>query len=166
MGGILKSTGIQKLTYGTGGTSRTLDLGTLASLCESIFAGNAGSNVRYVFHGSKIGTYLTKYIADWTKMVQETSTEIVPGLTFSKYVCNFGELRFIYHPLFDKLGMAEMMAAIDLDNIVKASLYPLKATTLKLAEAGISQVDAVFFDEAFTVLTMYDGVHALIYPKA
>ena len=166
MGGILKSTGIQKLTYGTGGANRTLDLATLASLCESLFAGNAGSNVRYVFHGSKIGTYLTNGIANWTKMVQETSTEIVPGLTYSKYVCNFGELRFIYHPLFDKLGMAEMMAAIDLDNIVKASLYPLKATTLRLAEAGISQVDAVFFDEAFTVLTMYDGVHALIYPKA
>lgn len=166
MDGLIRSAGMKRGEYGTGGSDRTFDSKALNKICESAFAGNNGSSVRYAFHGSKVGTYLADGITNWTKMVQDSTTEIISGLYFSTFKSTYGELRFIYHPLFDKAGLSECMAIVDFDNLVYAEYKPLETIELKLKEAGISNEKAVFIDHAFTILPLYDECHMFVKPKA
>ena len=166
MDGLIRSAGMKRGEYGTGGSDRTFDSKALNKICESAFAGNNGSSVRYAFHGSKVGTYLADGITNWTKMVQDSTTEIISGLYFSTFKSTYGELRFIYHPLFDKAGLSECMVIVDFDNLVYAEYKPLETIELKLKEAGISNEKAVFIDHAFTILPLYDECHMFVKPKA
>lgn len=166
MNGVIRGAGVKKGTYGTGGTDRTFDAAALNKLCESVFAGNNGSSVRYALHGSKVATYLANDIKDWTRTVSENKNEIVSGLFFSSHKSTFGELRFIYHPLLDKIGMSECMFILDLENLVQCEFKALESIDLKLKEAGISNEKAVFIDHTWTVLSLHDECNMLVTPKS
>lgn len=164
MGGIVRFAG-KSLTYGTGGSDRTLNNDTMNGLMKDIFAGNAGSETRFAFYGSDAGKYLYG-ITDWAKLIKEQQKEVTPGLQFTQYIHNYGKLMLIYHPLFDQMGWSEQINVIDLEYLVKANMFPLKMVKLLNEETGSEDSKALVVKETSSLLTLYPDAHAIIKPKA
>lgn len=163
MGGVTRFAGKQ-LTYGTGAGNRTFNDDTMTGLMKDIFTGNAGSEKRYGFYGADFGKYLYG-ISTWEKIMKANETEITPGLTFTNYRHNFGSLYMIYHPLFDVIGYSEKMAIVDLDYLVKSTLFPMSITNLETIKTGTEDSKSKMIKETSSLLTLYPEVHAIISPK-
>lgn len=164
MGGITKFAG-KSLTYGTGGSDRTLNNDTMNGLMKDIFTGNSGSETRFAFYGSDAGKYLYG-ITDWAKLIKEQQKEVTPGLTFTQYIHNYGKLMLIYHPLFDQMGWSEHIDVVDLEYLVKAYMFPLKMVKLLNEETGSEDSKALVVKETSSLLTLLPDAHAIIKPKA
>lgn len=164
MGGITKFAG-KSLTYGTGGSDRTLNNDTMNGLMKDIFTGNSGSETRFAFYGSDAGKYLYG-ITDWAKLIKEQQKEVTPGLTFTQYIHNYGKLMLIYHPLFDQMGWSEHIDVVDLEYLVKANMFPLKMVKLLNEETGSEDSKALVVKETSSLLTLLPDAHAIIKPKA
>lgn len=154
---------IKQLTYGTGG-NMVINSDTMNGLMKDVFTGNAGSETRIALYGSGMGKNLYG-ITDWSKIIQGTQTEIIPGLTFGRYEHNYGKLMFNYAPLFDQLGWDNCMLIVDINYLMKATMFDTKIVDLDLEKSGQEDANAKMIKETSTLLTLYPEVHAFIAPK-
>lgn len=162
MNGIVRHD-IKRLSYGTGG-NMLINGDTMNGLMKDVFTGNAGSETRIALFGSGMGKNLYG-ITDWSKIIQGTQTEIVPGLTFGRYEHNYGKLMFNYAPLFDQLGWEDCMLIVDINYLMKGTLFPTKIIDLELEKSGQEDANAKMIKETSTLLTLYPEVHAFVSPK-
>ena len=111
------------LTYGTGGSDRTIDNGTFVDWTKSIFTGNCGADTRFLFGGDGLMANLSK-VDTVQKQLEAKQTEVKWGLTFRAIETNFGMLLFKHHPLLDLAGWGDNGFVLDMNHIEKHTLSP------------------------------------------
>jgi hypothetical protein len=153
------------IEYGLGGTDRTIDNAWFVDATKSIFSGNSGSEVRYLFGGNGLMANLMK-VDTVIKQIQGKQTMVKYGLTFKEIETNFGLLRFFHHPGLDQAGWDDNGIVLDLAFIEKHTWKPLSTTTLDLKKSGQRNADAVVIEETSGIVTRYPDTHAIIRPKA
>lgn len=163
-GGVIRFI-TKALEYGTGGTDRTIDNATFVDWTQSIFAGNSGSDVRYLFGGNGLMANLMK-VDTVVKQIEGKQTQVKWGLTFKEIETNFGLLRFYHHPLLDQAGWADRGIVLDLQFVEKHTFKPLSSRRLDLKASGQRNVDAVVIEETTGLILRYPDCHAIIKPKA
>lgn len=163
-GGIIRFL-TKALEYGTGGTDRSIDNATFVDWTQSIFGGNSGSEVRYLFGGNGLMANLNK-VDTVLKQIQGKQTQVKFGLTFKEIETNFGLLRFYHHPGLDQAGWGDCGIVLDLAFVEKHTFRPLSSSKLDLKTSGQRNADAVVIDETTGLILRYPDTHALIRPKA
>ena len=151
--------------YGLGGTDRVIDDAWFVDASKTIFQGNSGSEVRYLFGGSGLMANLMK-VGTVLKQIQGKQTMVKYGLTFKEIETNFGLLRFFHHPLLDQAGWEDNGLVLDLSFIEKHTFIPLKTKELDLISSGQRNANAVVIEETCGVIVRYPDTHAIIRPRA
>lgn len=158
--------------YNTGGLTRYIETeieynygaitnANFVNWTKQLFVGNAGSDTRYFFVGSRLNEQLHS-VGTITKQLEAKSTEIKYGITFSKIETNFGVFYIKHHPLLDKVGWTDNGIVLDLNNIEKFVYKPMEVRELELKKSGQRNVNAFVIDEAFGLALRYPDTHALI----
>ena len=151
--------------YGLGGTDRTIDNAWFVDATQSIFSGNSGSEVRYLFGGNGLMANLMK-VDTVIKQIEGKQTLVKYGLTFKEIETNFGLLRFYHHPGLDQAGWADNGVVLDLAFVEKHTFKPLSSKKLDLIASGQRNADAVVIEETTGLILRYPDTHAIIRPKA
>ena len=134
---------------------------------KSIFVGNIGSDVRYMFCGKDLMADMMN-IDSITKQIDAASTEVKFGITFNKIQTNFGTLMVLYHTLFDYIGWAKKGLVLDFSHVEKSVMQPLGVRQLDLKSTGTRNAMAFVFEEAWCPKLKYGGatgVHCIIEPS-
>lgn len=154
----------KRLEYGTGGSDRTIDQGTYLDWMESVFVGNNGSNIRYLFGGSTLIKNL-HLVETVSRQLKADNTKVEFGLEFNKIVTNFGTLMIYHHPLLSYMGFKDNGLILDLEHVRKNVFQPMQVQKLDLNSAGISRSYANVISECSCVTVMNPDCHAWIGPK-
>lgn len=163
-GGVIRFI-TKALEYGLGGTDRTIDNATFVDWTQSIFAGNSGSDTRFLFGGNGLMANLNK-VDTVIKQIESKQTFVKWGLTFKEIETNFGLLRFYHHPMLDQAGWSDYGIVLDLTYVEKHNFKPLSSRKLDLVSSGQRNADAVVLDETCGLILRYPDCHAIIGPKA
>jgi hypothetical protein len=155
----------KSLTYGTGGSDRTIDNATFVDWTKSIFTGNSGSDQRVFFGGDSLTAALLK-VDTVVKQIEAKNTEVKWGITFNKIETNFGILLYKHHPMFELVGWGEKGLVLDMQHIEKHVYKPLEITKLDLVTSGQRYANAVVLREVSGAITRYPDCHAVVAPKA
>jgi hypothetical protein len=153
------------LTYGTGGSDRTIDDATFVDWTKEVFTGNCGADTRLLFGGDGLMANLSK-VNTVQKQIEAKATEVKWGITFQSIETNFGKLLFKHHPLFDIAGWGDNGLVLDINHIEKHTFKPMATRKLDLKASGTRNVDAVVIEETTGVITRYPDTHCIISPKA
>lgn len=132
---------------------------------RKIFVGNAGSDTRYMFVGSELNERLAQ-IDHIKKQIDGKSTEFKYGLTFKKIETNFGNLLIKHHEGFNSKGFSKAGAVVDMNNIRKRVLEPMKVREIDLMSTGTRKAKAYVIEETFGLEVRYADTHALLLPPA
>lgn len=167
MGGFIQTlNGARDFEYGVSGeeaNNRTFTDDDMKRLAKYVFAGNNGTDTRFLFGGSQLITYIMRS-QSFMKQMDAKNTKMVAGIQFSEYVSPFGILMIKYHPLFDIVGMgySEKGIVMDLNNVIRAEYEKMTSVDLKLRESGTRNVDAKVIEEVHSLLTVHEETHAVI----
>ena len=153
------------LTYGSGGTDRTIDDETFVEWSKLIFTGNSGSETRILFGGDGLLKNISN-VKTVQKQIDAKSTMTKWGLTFKEIETNFGTLMFFHHKLLNLAGWGDNGIVLDINNVEKHVFKPMEAKKLDLADTGQRRVNATRLDEASCLVLRYPDTHAIIRPKA
>lgn len=163
-GGIARDI-TETLTYGSGGTDRTVNESDFTTWTKNIFTGNSGSDVRVAFLGNDLMGYISN-IDTVSKQQKANSTQVMWGVTFSKVETNFGTLLLKHHAGFDQAGWGEKGMVLDFQYIEKHVFMPMTVEKLDLKSAGTRNVIAEIIRECSCPILKYPDVHKLIAPAS
>ena len=153
------------LTYGTGGSNRTISFDNVVNWAKGVFVGNSGSDSRYLFGGADLIKQLHS-VETIQKQVNGKSPVVNWGLKFTEVVTNFGILYIYHHPIFDETGWGENGLIVDFEHISKHDFLPMKVYDLDLKKSGVSNSDARVISEASFLTLAYPACHAIIRPAS
>ena len=164
-GGILNSI-TKGVTYGTGGTNRTMSVSDYVNITKSLFVGNSGADNRYLF--ASAGLLATMHSCDAIqKQLAASQTEVKWGITFKKLETNFGTINIKHHALLDYVyGWGDKGFVLDVTQLEKHTFKELGTKNLDLKTSGQSNVDATVIDEASCPVLRYPDTHCIVSPKA
>jgi hypothetical protein len=158
-GGITRSIP-STLTYGTGGSNRTVSNDTLVGWCKDTFTGNSGSDTRILFAGPALTQYIS--LIDFTKNLGGNMTEAKWGIEWKVISTNFGKLLWKMHPLFGEIGWDEKGIIIDVNNLEKHEFVPMSTREVDLKGSGQKNVTAKVIEETSCPVLRYPDTHRLI----
>ena len=150
----------QKFEYTVGSVSNE----TVLAIAKKAFTGNSGSDKRFFFMGKDLKT-------EWgknglvSKQLGAESTEVVYGITFNKFITDFGILYTIHHDLFNDYGWADKGAIIDVTQLEKHVFSPMQARIVDFKKTGVKNVTANIFEETFCIATRYPKTHLIVKPN-
>lgn len=153
------------LTYGSGGSDRTIDDDTFVQWTKDLFTGNSGSETRILFGGDGLLKNLSN-VKTIQKQIDAKSTQVKYGLTFREIETNFGSLLFFHHKLLNMSGWSDNGIVLDINNIEKHVFSPMEAKKLNLADTGTRNVNATRLSETSCLVLRYPDTHAVIKPAA
>lgn len=153
------------LTYGSGGSDRTIDDDTFVQWTKDIFTGNSGSETRILFGGDGLLKNLSN-VKTIQKQIDAKSTQVKYGLTFKEIETNFGTLLFFHHKLLNLAGWSDNGIVLDINNVEKHVFAPMEAKKLNLADTGQRNVNATRLSETSCLVLRYPDTHAVIKPLA
>jgi len=153
------------LTYGTGGSNRTVSQAQYNRWLRTVFTGNNGSETRVLLTGD--GLMESLHMGDeYTKQLNGKNTSVEWGVTFTKIVSDFGTLLVKQHPLFSQIGLSDYGIILDMDQISKHDFVPMQVTELDLVKAGTRNVKAKVLQEVSALILTNPDCHAIIKPAA
>lgn len=153
------------LTYGTGGTNRTISFDNLINWAKTIFVGNNGSDSRYLFAGADLIGALHS-VETVQKQINGKSPFVNWGLKFTDIQTNFGNLYVYHHPIFDESGWGDNGLILDFEHIQKHDFLPMGVYDLDLQKAGTSRSNARVISEASFLTLTNPACHGIIAPRA
>ena len=153
------------LTYGSGGSDRTIDDDTFVQWTKDLFTGNSGSETRILFGGDGLLKNLSN-VKTVQKQIDAKSTQVKFGLTFKEIETSFGTLLFYHHKLLNMSGWSDNGIVLDINNIEKHVFSPMEAKKLNLADTGQRNVNATRLSETSCLVLRYPDTHAVIKPAA
>jgi hypothetical protein len=171
MGGFIQKVAPANMfKYGKAGETagnHTFTDDEMRNLMKQVYAANNGTPERFLFGGSNFINSLMGS-QSYIKQIEAKNTTAIFGIKFSEYDSPFGTLNIRYHPIFDIIGngYSDWAVVIDLNNIIRADLFPFDLNKLMLKESGQRNVNAYFGDETFSILTVHTATHCVIAPNA
>jgi hypothetical protein len=171
MGGFIQKVAPNNMfKYGKAGETagnHTFTDEDMRAMMKQVFAANNGTPERFMFAGSNLINALMGS-QSYLKQIEAKNTTAVFGINFSQYNSPFGTLNIKYHPIFDIVGQgySDWGVIIDLNNIIRADLFPFALNKLMLKESGQRNVNAYFGDESFSILTVHTATHCVITPNS
>lgn len=154
----------KKVTYGTGGTNRSVSFADIVDMCKSVFVGNSGSDERFLFAGADLIGALHS-VETIQKQINGKAPVTKWGIKFTEIVTNFGMLYINHHPLMTATGWSEKGVILDFEHIRKHDFIPMQVKKLDLITPGTSNVDATVLNEVSCLTLAYPDCHAVISPK-
>jgi hypothetical protein len=138
---------------------------SFVDMTKQIFVGNAGSDTRILFAGSNYLSDLQK-AGTVQKQIDAGKVVIKWGVKFTEIETIYGYLLLKHHQLLDDAGWGKKGLVLDISNLEKHNLLPMKTTKLEYDKTGIKKANAVRIDEAFCLVTRYADTHAILEPAA
>ena len=151
MGGVARQLS-QTVQYTSGGPT----ISDIIDMLETVYASSAGSDKRVILLGRTLASRLDKIAIE--KNVMSMESEVVHGVRVKRLVSSHGDAILARSRAMDNHGWGTKALVIDMDQIVKGVMMPMKAHPLDLKKAGASRViNAVSITEDCTLHTRYSG---------
>lgn len=144
--------------YNIGAAGQKITETMLVDWFVEIFAGNSGSDTRFLFADSYLIGELLKIalVNDRTRKHVE-----VLGVKMDMVEFNFGKLYIKHHRLFNELGKDHFGLIVDMENIRLRELQPMEQVKLMLKETGYNGEGIQYFEQA-SLEVRYPATHARI----
>lgn len=148
------------LTY----TDGSLTDGKFIDWTESIFTGNNGSDNRVLFLGKNLMSQMSKITSIEKRLQVNNNNVAMFGIQFNKIVTNYGVLYVKYHKALDDVGWNKKGIVLDINNIEKFVMEPMKTRKVDLITSGIRKADATVLEETCGLALRNPATHAIIEP--
>ncbi len=158
-GGAVRYAG-QKLTFDS---TKAITNADFNNWTKRLFTGNAGSDKRYALFGSDLVERISN-VDIVSKQLDGKATEVVFGITFRKIETNFGIILLKQHQLMNSYGFADGGLILDMNNIRKRVMEPMKVREIDLISSGIKKANAYVLEETFGLEFRYKDTHAIVKP--
>lgn len=148
----------KEYTYAANAVGNKITENMLVDWFVDLFAGNAGSDTRFLFADSYLIGELLKValINDRTRKHVE-----VLGVKMDMVEFNFGTLYIKHHRLFNELGKNHFGIILDMENVRLRELQPMEQVKLMLKETGYNGEGIQYFEQA-SLEVRYPATHARV----
>lgn len=153
------------LTYGSGGSDRTVTKEQYNGWLKEVFDGNNGSTNRLLIAGSGLIKSLS-CVDEFQKNISPLAKDNALGVEVRKVQNYFGSLDIVLAPLFCEVGWEDYGIILDLEHITKHEFVPMSVSRLDLKKSGQKNADARVIQEVSALTLRYPDCHAIIKPKA
>lgn len=150
---------IAQVSKSGGYTASTFSEGDIVDLHRQLFVGNSGSNTRFHFCGSLQAQDYSLVGLDKVRRTQVDSKHL--KIQTEAFTSVFGTTIMIYDPSLDELGLSSGGWILDLANLRKVTLEPMRATRLHLREQGVAG-EGIWVTETFCPQLYYLDTHMKI----
>lgn len=129
----------------------------LVDIAADLLTGNDASGHAIIFAGSTFLSSLNKIKSDKFKLMQTVKQW---DLEFQSWRTTFGEIRTIYHDLFDLNGMSDCAFAIEPEYMTKIIHKSWSRNLIDLDKIGVRNSEAAILRETSALILQYAKAHA------